>query len=140
MPHNIWITRQRKTSQDRDLEGRGRVSAPGGRRKEPPANSSAKNRKVKPWYFYSTKFTPIFKTNEGANAERVVALTKIVRSDCVVKRMGAPRLLPAVAGAKTKNFPYLSSFFRRGCGGSRQKMKKNFLVLLRRFIPPERTC
>ena len=44
----------------------------------------------------------------------------------------APRPLPSVAGAKTKNFPYLSSFPRRGCGGSRQKMERKFLVLLRR--------
>jgi len=45
----------------------------------------------------------------------------------------APRPLPSVAGAKTKNFPYLSSFPRRGCGGSRQKMERKFLVLLRLF-------
>src|SRR3989344_7757433 len=46
--------------------------------------------------------------------------------------MGAPRPLPSVAGAKTKNFPYLSSFPRRGVwGGGRQKMERKFLVLLR---------
>ena len=45
----------------------------------------------------------------------------------------APRPLPAVAGAKTKNFPYLSFFLGGGCGGSRQKMERKFLVLLRRF-------
>ena len=44
-----------------------------------------------------------------------------------------PRPLPAVAGAKTKNFPHLSYFPRRGEGGSRQKMERKFLVLLRRF-------
>ena len=45
----------------------------------------------------------------------------------------APRPLPAVAGAKTKNFPYLSSFPRRGVWGEPQiKMIGNFWVLLRR--------
>ena len=39
----------------------------------------------------------------------------------------APRPLPAVAGAKTKNFPYLSSFPRRGVGeGADKKWKGNF--------------
>ena len=45
----------------------------------------------------------------------------------------APRPLPAVAGAKPKNFPYLSSFPRRGVWGGRQKMERKFLVLLRRY-------
>ena len=39
----------------------------------------------------------------------------------------APRPLPSVAGAKTKNFPYLSSFLRRGgVGGADKKWKGNF--------------
>jgi len=38
--------------------------------------------------------------------------------------MGAPRPLPAVAGAKTKNFPYLSSFPRGGGGGEPTKNGK----------------
>jgi hypothetical protein len=46
--------------------------------------------------------------------------------------MGAHRPLPAVA-AKTKNFPSLFLIFGGGCGGSRQKMERKFLVLLRRF-------
>jgi len=41
-----------------------------------------------------------------------------------VKRMGSPRPLPAVAGAKTKNFPYLSSFLRRGVWGEPTKNGK----------------
>src|SRR3989338_10162665 len=36
----------------------------------------------------------------------------------------APRPLPAVAGAKTKNFPYLSSFPRRGVWGEPTKNGK----------------
>src|SRR3989338_9623625 len=36
----------------------------------------------------------------------------------------APRPLPAVAGAKTKNFPYLSSFLRRGVWGEPTKNGK----------------
>ena len=44
----------------------------------------------------------------------------------------APRPLPAVAG-KPKNFPSLFLIFGGGCGGSRQKMERKFLVLLRRF-------
>jgi hypothetical protein len=35
-----------------------------------------------------------------------------------------PRPLPAVAGAKTKNFPYLSSFPRRGVWGEPTKNGK----------------
>ncbi|PIQ91627.1 MAG: hypothetical protein COV70_02680 [Parcubacteria group bacterium CG11_big_fil_rev_8_21_14_0_20_39_22] len=39
----------------------------------------------------------------------------------------APRPLSAVAGAKTKNFPYLSSFLRRGVwGGADKKWKGIF--------------
>ena len=40
---------------------------------------------------------------------------------------------PCGRNAKPKNFPYLFSFFGGGCGGSRQKMERKFLVLLRRF-------
>jgi len=36
----------------------------------------------------------------------------------------APRPLPAVAGAKTKNFPYLSYFPRRGVWGEPTKNGK----------------
>jgi len=36
----------------------------------------------------------------------------------------APRPLPSVAGAKTKNFPYLSSFPRRGVWGEPTKNGK----------------
>jgi len=36
----------------------------------------------------------------------------------------APRPLPAVAGAKTKNFPYLSYFLRRGVWGEPTKNGK----------------
>jgi len=36
----------------------------------------------------------------------------------------APRPLPSVAGAKTKNFPYLSSFLRRGVWGEPTKNGK----------------
>ena len=44
-----------------------------------------------------------------------------------------PRPLPSVAGAKTKNVPYLSYFPRRGVGRSRQKkMERKFFILLRR--------
>ena len=35
--------------------------------------------------------------------------------------------------AKPKNFPSLFLIFGGGCGGSRQKMERKFLVLLRRF-------
>ena len=38
----------------------------------------------------------------------------------------APRPLPAVAGAKTKNFPYLSYFPRRGVWGEPTKNGKEF--------------
>jgi len=38
--------------------------------------------------------------------------------------MGAPHPLPAVAGAKTKNVPYLSSFPRRGVWGEPTKNGK----------------
>ena len=49
-------------------------------------------------------------------------------------RTNAPRLRSRTRAGKTQNFPYFSYFPRRGgCGGSRQKNGKKFLVLTRRF-------
>ena len=48
----------------------------------------------------------------------------------------APRPLPSVAGAKPKMFLTFLLFFGGGCGGSRQKMERKFLVLLRRYYHP----
>ncbi len=50
---------------------------------------------------YFTKLAPIFKTNDVARAERMVALTKTVRSD------SAPRPLPSVA-VQNQKFSFLS--------------------------------
>jgi hypothetical protein len=62
-----------------------------------------------------------------ARAERVVALSQIVRSDCVVKRtMRASRSLRSQT--KTKNF-LTNPFSAGGVGGAAKKMKGNFLVL-----------
>ena len=52
----------------------------------------------------------------------------------------APRPLPAVAGAKPKIFLTFLLFLGGGCGGSRQKMERKFLVLLRRFRLQNEHC
>ena len=41
----------------------------------------------------------------------------------------APRPLPLVAGAKTKNFPSFLLDFRRGVGGADKKWKGNFGII-----------
>ena len=62
-----------------------------------------------------------------ARAERVVAFSQIVRSDCVVKRiLRASRSLRSQT--KTKNF-LTYPFSAGGVGGAAKKMKGNFMVL-----------
>jgi len=62
-----------------------------------------------------------------ARAERVVTLSQIVRSDCVVKRtVRASRSL--WSRTKTKNF-LTNPFSAGGVGGAAKKMKGNFMVL-----------
>src|SRR3989338_8937405 len=87
-----------------------------------PAFQLLKNRLVLFWCVYCTKSEPIFKTK--VNRTRGSAWWLETESYALIC---APRPLPAVAGAKTKNFPYLSSFPRRGVwGGAGQKWKGNF--------------
>jgi len=50
----------------------------------------------------------------------------------------APRPLPLIAGAKTKNFPSFLLFLGGGYGGSRQKMERKFLVFASPFQTTKR--
>ena len=50
----------------------------------------------------------------------------------------APRPLPSVAGAKTKNFPYLSYFPRRGVWGEPTKNGKEIFGFASPFQSPKR--
>ena len=63
-----------------------------------------------------------------ARAERVVAWTQIVRSN-------SARLVRSLRSREQKPKIFLTFliFLGGGCGGSRQKMERKFLVLLRRF-------
>ena len=59
-----------------------------------------------------------------ARAERVVALSQFVRSDCAGEANSARLALPPVANQNQK-FPY-QSIFGGGCGGSRLKNERKF--------------
>ncbi len=64
-------------------------------------------------------------TNRTLRVRGVFGLNRTLRL-----RLGRAR---GLARAKPKNFPSFFSFFGGGCGGSRQKMERKFLVLLRSF-------
>ena len=102
----------------------------------PSACIHRKNRWVPYWCLYCTKLVPISKTKWGNDFARfacVVAWNWIVRSD-------SARLvrLPAVAGAKTKNFPSLISDFRRGVWGEPTKNGKEIFGFASPFQSPKR--
>ena len=94
-----------------------------GRRFAPSAWIHRKNRWVPYWCLYCTKLALTFKTNDVARAERVVAWNWIVRSDFA-------RLFRSLRSREQKPkifLPFLL-FLGGGCGGSRQKMERKFLV------------
>src|SRR3989344_4000569 len=80
---------------------------------------------------YYTKFECILKatlmpTNRTRGARGGSELNRTLQSARLVRSLRAREQKP-------KMFPTFLLFLGEGCGGSRQKMERKFLVLLRRF-------